>query len=319
LLVYIVRRLFATVPVLFGVTLVIFILTFVAPGDPVLALFGQPRADPETVASIRREYNLDKPYPVQYFLYVGKLLRGDLGRSYRQRLKVSEIILDRLPKTARLTVAAMVIAISVGVIAGIISAVKQYSFIDGIVMVGSLLGVSTPVFWSGMMLILVFSSVLHDQIPLIKYIPRLPISGYGGGDLRYLILPAAALGLLSMGYIARMTRSSMLEIIRQDYVRTARAKGLAERVVIYRHTLKNALIPVATVLGLTFADLLTGAPLTESVFAWPGMGRAIVAAVQVRDLPVVMGISLFFALIYIFVNLIVDISYAYLDPRIRYD
>ena len=271
------------------------------------------------MASIRREYNLDKPYPVQYFLYVGKLLRGDLGRSYRQRLKVTEIILDRLPKTARLTVAAMIIAISVGVIAGIISAVKQYSLIDGVVMVGSLLGVSTPVFWSGMMLILVFSSVLHDQIPLIKYLPRLPISGYGGGDLRYLILPAAALGLLSMGYIARMTRSSMLEIIRQDYVRTARAKGLAERIVIYRHTLKNALIPVATVLGLTFADLLTGAPLTESVFAWPGMGRAIVAAVQVRDLPVVMGISLFFALIYIFVNLIVDISYAYLDPRIRYD
>ncbi len=308
MLVYVVKRLISLLPVLFGVTLLVFLFSYISLGDPVRAMMGQ-RGDPEVIAQIRKDYGLDEPFYVQYGLYMSKLLRGDLGRSYRQQRQVTEIILERLPATIRLAIAAMLIAMVLGCTAGILAAIKQYSLVDNLIMVFSLLGISTPVFWSGMMLILVFASMLQ----------WFPVSGYGEGSLHYLVLPAVTLGALQTGYIARMTRSCLLETLRQDYMQTARAKGLGEGIILLKHGLKNACIPVVTVIGISFADLLTGAPLTETIFSWPGIGRLMVTAVSSRDFPVVMGCTLFFALIYVGANLGVDLLYAYLDPRIRYD
>jgi peptide/nickel transport system permease protein len=305
---FIVRRFFTLLPVLFGVTLVIFFLSYISLGDPVRAMMGQ-RGDPEVIAQIRQDYGLDLPFHQQYTRYIGKLLQGDLGRSYRLQRRVGEMITERLPATLRLATASMLLAVGCGCTAGILAALRPASWIDYLVMVCSLFGISTPVFWSGMMLILLFASQLR----------WFPISGYGGGSLSYLILPAITLGALQTGYIARMTRSSLLDIMRQDYMQTARAKGLREQIIICKHGLKNAAIPVVTVIGISFADLLTGAPLTEMIFAWPGIGRMLVNAVGNRDFPVVMGCTLVFALIYVIANLVVDVLYTFLDPRIRYD
>lgn len=305
---FIVRRLFMLFPVLFGVTLVIFLLSYISLGDPVRAMMGQ-RGDPEVIAQIRQDYGLDLPFYQQYTRYIGNVLQGDLGRSYRLQRRVSEILAERLPATLRLAAAAMIIAVVTGCTAGILAALKPSSWIDHLVMVLSLFGISTPVFWSGMMLILLFASQLR----------WFPISGYGGGSLWHLVLPAITLGALQTGYIARMTRSSLLDVLRQDYMQTARAKGLREHIIICKHGLKNAAIPVVTVTGISFADLLTGAPLTETIFAWPGMGRMLVSAVGHRDFPVVMGCTLVFALVYVIANLVVDVLYTFLDPRIRYD
>lgn len=305
---YIFRRLLMAIPVLWGIATIVFALMFLVPGDPARLLLGQ-HGDPETLASIRKELGLDKPIYIQYGRFIGRLIVGDLGQSYRQRRPVSEIIAERFPATLKLTVAAVVLAVIFGVIAGILAATYQHSLIDDFVMAGSLFGVSIPIFWLGMMLILLFASKLG----------WLPVAGYGeNGDLGHLILPAFSLSAVSIGYIARMTRSSMLEVVHQDYVRTAQAKGLNKSKVILKHALKNALIPVVTVVGLDFAGLLGGAVATETVFAWPGLGRAMVDAIRMRDLPVVEGGVIFLALVFVIVNLIVDILYSYIDPRISY-
>lgn len=294
------------IPVLFGVTLITFLLTHVGLGDPVRAMMGQ-RSDPEIAARIRTEYGLDKPLWSRYALYMGKVLVGDLGYSYRQGRPVSQILAERLPATARLAVAAMIVAVTIGIAAGTIAAVRHNTAWDFLMMTLSLLGISTPVFWLGMMLIVFFA----------VWLGLFPISGYGDGALKHLVLPALALGALQAGYIARMTRSALLEVLRQEYVRTARAKGLRERTVILKHGLRNALLPVLTLTGIGLGDLLVGAPLTETVFAWPGIGRLLVAAVGNRDLPVVLGATLLFALIYLGANFLVDLMYTFVDPRVE--
>jgi len=304
---YILRRLFLMIPILWGVATIVFALMFIVPGDPARMLMGQ-HGDEQTLAQLRRELGLDRPVYVQYVRFLGRLLKGDLGMSYRQKRPVAEIIRDRFPATARLAVSSMLIAIIIGIAAGILAARYRNSVWDWLVMVLSLSGISMPVFWLGMMLILLFASGLG----------WLPVGGYGrNGDLRHLFLPAVSLAAVSIGYIARMMRSSMLEVIGKDYIRTARAKGLSEWAVVLHHALRNALIPVITIIGINFASLLGGAVATETVFAWPGLGRAVVDAIRMRDLPVVEGCVIFLAVIFVLANLIVDLSYAWLDPRIR--
>ena len=304
---YIIKRLFMIIPILLGIATIIFVLMFLVPGDPARLLMGQ-HGDERVLESIRHEMGLDKPVYIQYARYIGKLVTGDLGMSYRQKRPVSTIIRERFPATAKLAAASMVIGIIIGISAGIIAAIHRNRFWDWLVMILSLTGISMPVFWLGMMLILLFASGLG----------WLPVGGYGkSGDLRHLLLPAFSLSTISIGYISRIMRSSMLEVISKDYIRTARAKGLSESAVILRHALRNAFIPVITVIGLNFAALLGGAVATETVFAWPGLGRAAVDAIRVRDLPVVEGCVLFLAFIFVLVNLLVDLSYAWIDPRIR--
>jgi len=302
------RRLVALLPVLFGISLLVFVLNAVALGDPARAMLGQ-RGDPELIAQIRKEYALDRPLWVQYATWMGRLVQGNLGRSYHQQRPVGDVIVERFPATFRLAVAATAIAVAAGLGMGIAAALRPGSPLDHLLMGAAVIGISTPVFWLGLMLSLLFA----------VWLGWLPVSGYGDGALANLVLPALALGALHTGTIARMTRSSLLEVVRQDYVQTARAKGLGEVTVIGKHALKNALIPVVTVIGIGLADLLVGAPLTETVFAWPGLGRMLVAAVGQRDLPVVMGAVLVFAVIYVVGSLLVDLAYLVIDPRIRGD
>lgn len=304
---YVIRRLLMLVPILWGVATIVFVLMFLVPGDPARLLMGQ-HGDEETLASIRRELGLDRPMHVQYIRFLGRLAKGDLGESYRQRRPVSEIIRERFPATLELAAVSMALAVVFGIAAGILAAVFRNSALDWAVMILSLTGISLPVFWLGMMLILVFAATLG----------WFPVGGYGGGGLRHLALPAVSLAAVSTGYIARMMRSSMLEVIGRDYIRTARAKGLSERVVVLRHALRNAFIPVITLIGLNFAGLLGGAVATETVFAWPGLGRATVDAIRTRDFPVVAGSVLFLAVVFVIINLLVDLSYGWLDPRIHY-
>ena len=300
------RRLLGLAPVLFGITLLVFVLNAVALGDPARAALGQ-RADPEVVRQIRQQYALDRPLPVQYLMWMSRLARGDFGHSYHQQRPVTEIIADRLPPTVHLALAATLVSIVLGMSAGALAAARPGSALDHALMGAAVLGISTPVFWLGMMLSLVFAVSLG----------WLPASGYGDGDLGHLVLPALTLGALHTGTVARMTRSSLLEVVRLDYVQAARAKGLGEWTVLGKHALRNALIPVVTVIGIGLADLLVGAPLTETVFAWPGLGRMLVAAVGQRDLPVVMGAVLIFAVVYVVGNLLVDLAYLVIDPRTR--
>jgi len=302
-----VRRALQLVPVLLGLTLIVFALQAVALGDPVRAAMGQ-RGDPEAIARIRADYGLDAPLWVQYGQYLGRLLRGDLGRSFRQQVPVADLIAERLPATLRLALAAMGLAALLGVAAGVAAAVGHGRVLDAAIMTVALLGISTPVFWLGMMLVLLFAVTLG----------WFPISGYGEGDWRHLILPALTLGALHVGYIARMTRSSLLEILGEDYLRTARAKGLHESVVLLKHGLRNASLPILTLVGIGVGDVLVGAPLTETVFSWPGLGRLLVAAAANRDLPVVLGATFLFALIYVVANFLVDCCYVLADPRLRF-
>jgi len=302
---YIIRRLLITLPVLVGISIVIFALVRIIPGDPAVIMAG-PHATQEAVEQIRVQLGLDKHPVVQYFIFAGNLLQGDLGTSTRTALPVSADIMHRLPKTILLAIAAMFIATMLGVLAGVISGIKRYSIFDYSSMLLALFGLSMPVFWLGLLLMLLFSIKLG----------WFPSSG--ADSLAHLVLPALTLGVASTAIIARMTRSSMLEVIGLDYIRTARAKGLPERLVTSRHALKNALIPVVTVIGLQTGTLLGGAVLTEIVFAWPGVGRLLVEAILARDYPAVQGVVLVIAIMFILVNLIVDVIYAYLDPRIRY-
>ena len=306
---YIIRRLLQAIPVFIGVTLITFILFFIAPGDPARLIAGQ-RADTETLARIRSTWGLDKPLPIQYLLFLGRIVRLDFGRSFKTNIPVIESIGERLQATAILALFAFLIAILIGVTAGIISAVKQYFIFDYSAMVIALLGVSAPVYWVGIILLLIFGFNL-GWLPLGGYVTE-----YG---LKAVILPAITLGTRPAAYFARLTRSSMLEVIRQEYILTARARGVSERKIIFKHALRNALIPVVTYAGMVVGDLLTGAVLTETIFAWPGIGRLVVQAIFDRDLPVLQGGVIVIAFIYILANLVVDLSYALIDPRIRYD
>ena len=303
---YILHRVFMLVPVLFGVTLVAFFLLHLVPGDPAEILAGQ-EATKEDVDRIRVEYGLDKPLAVQYVRFVVSAAQGDLGISIQSRHPVRELLFQRLAFTLQLSLASILVASAIGLLAGIISSTRQYSIFDTASMLGALFGISMPIFWLGLLLILVFAVKLH----------WLPSGGTGG--LRYLILPAIALGSASAAVIARMTRASMLEVTRQDYIRTARAAGYRESVVIFRHALKNAMIPVVTVFGLEFGYMLGGAVLTETVFALPGIGRLLVEGIFARDYPVVQGAMIAVATTFVLVNLLTDVAYAFFDPRIRYE
>jgi peptide/nickel transport system permease protein len=303
---YLLRRLLWIVPVLLGVATITFVLMQVVPGDPALLLVGQ-HGDQETLDAIRAELGLDRPVHVQYAIFIGRLIKGDLGTSYRQKRPVREIILERFPATVKLAVAAIFLAVIAGVSLGCLAALMRGGWLDSVVMIASLVGVSAPVFWVGMILIVVFGSMLG----------WLPIAGYGGGDLRHLLLPSLALSGVFMGYIARFTRSSMIDGLSQDYIRTARAKGLSEWRVVVVHALPNALAPVLTVVGVHFAGLLGGSVATETVFAWPRIGRAVVDAIRLRDIPVVEGGVIFMAAVFVVVNALVDVTYGLLDPRVR--
>ena len=303
---YVIRRIVMLIPVLFGVVLISFSLLHLVPGDPAQILAGE-QATAEDVARIRAEYGLDKPLLVQFGHFIWNAARGDLGISIQSRHPVSELLFQRLAFTLQLSLASILVASAIGLLAGIISSTRQYSIFDTASMLGALFGISMPIFWLGILLILVFSVKLH----------LLP-SG-GTGSLRYIILPAIALGSASAAVIARMTRASMLEVARQDYIRTARATGYAEPVVIFRHGLKNAMIPVLTVFGLEFGYMLGGAVLTETVFSLPGIGRLLVEGIFARDYPVVQGAMILVATTFVLVNLLTDVAYAFFDPRIRYE
>ncbi len=331
---YITQRLLMLIPVLIGISIITFVMIRLIPGDPARIMAGE-RATEEQVQRVREMWGLDKPLHEQYIIYMKNLARGNLGRSLKRNEAVTQELRWALPTTIELAFAAMFVAILIGIPAGIIAAYKQNSWWDLLVMVGSMVGISMPVFWLGLLLIYVFALKLGWMPPsgrLSVGIKITPITGMYTVDalitgnwrgfldaLKHLIMPAVAVGTIPMAVIARMTRSSLLEVLRQDYIRTARAKGLAERAVIFRHALKNAFLPVVTIIGLQLGTLLVGAILTETIFALPGMGRLIVDRILSRDYPVVQGAVLVFAATFVFINLIVDISYAYLDPRIRYD
>ncbi len=303
---YIFKRLLMLIPVLLGVSLVSFSLLHMVPGDPSVLLAGED-ANPDFIQAVRKEYGLDQPLYLQYLYFLSHVIQGDFGTSIRNREPVIKLLKERFLFTIQLSFFSILIAGLIGLIAGVISSTKQYSLFDHLSMVSALFGISMPIFWLGLLLMFVFS--VH-----LRWLPA-----GGKGTLAHLILPAIALGAASSAMIARMTRASMLEIIRQDYIRTARANGLREFVVTYKHALKNAMIPVITVFGLEFGYMLGGAVLTETVFSLPGIGRLMVDGIFQRDYPVVQGSMLLVATTFVLVNLLTDIAYAFFDPRIRYE
>jgi len=310
---YIVRRLVATIPVLFGVSVLVFFMVRLIPGDPVLILAGMEAAG-DQVARVRHDLGLDRPIHIQYVSYVGRALRGDMGRSIHSKRPVWEEIKERFPATFELTTVSILIAAFFGIVIGVISAVKQYSIFDHISMVSALASISMPIFLLGLLLMWFFS----------LYLAWLPTGGrpecfWCLDKLKHLILPSLTLSGAALPMIARLTRSTMLEVIRQEYINAARAKGLPERWVIFKHALRNALIPVVTYMGLQYAILLGGAVVTEQIFSWPGMGRLVVEAIRSRDYPVIQGCILFLAMISVGMNLLVDLLYGFLDPKIRYE
>lgn len=353
---YIVRRLISTIPVVFGILVLVFILVRVIPGDPCTATYGE-KATPELCAAFEKRFGLDRSIPEQFAIYVGSLAQGDLGNSIRFGRPVSEILLERLPVTVELTLLALLFATIVGVVLGLLSATRRNSPVDVATMVIANLGVSTPVFVLGLLLAFFFAVVLKDSpialppsgrlspgvtpIPLAEAwgmtelagAPRVALDFISNmvvvstlvtgqwsvlaDALRHLVLPAVAVGTIPLAIIARMTRSSLLEVLGLDYVRTARAKGLLESRVVLRHGMRNALLPVVTVIGLSLGSFLSGAVLTETIFGLTGMGRTLIESITARDYIVVQGVTVFVAIAYLVVNLAVDVSYAVLDPRIR--
>ncbi len=307
---YIIRRLLQSIVVVFGVTLLVYFILF-QTGDPTF-LSVSPDATVQEIAQVRHQLGYDRPWYVQYGDFVSGLARGDLGTSLRQQRPVFDVVMEKLPATIELTLAAMVIALLVALPAGIISATRRNTIWDNLAMLGALGGQSIPVFFLGIMLLYIFGGQLG----------WFPIGGKGQGGLvdevRHLVLPAVTLGAISMARNTRLMRSNLLEVLGQDYVRTARAKGLKEYAVIMRHTLKNALIPVVTIIGLDFGVLLGGAVVTETVFAWPGVGSMVIKAIGQKDFPVVVGSVTILSLLFVSINLLVDLTYGYLDPRIRY-
>lgn len=324
---YTLRRLLALVVILLGVSIIVFLLVHLAPGDPVLMMLGED-ATPEEVARIRALMGFDEKLHVQYLRWLGKAVQGDLGVSIRQRIPVVELISDRMGATLELAAAAIVLAVAVGIPLGVFSAVHRGKWVDFGAMIIALIGVSMPNFWIGLILLSKIALQV-DWLPLFGRGPAVTealTALFGKGNavplwdsIRSLLLPAAALGASIMALITRLTRSSVLEVLRLDYVRTARAKGLGERTIVYRHALRNALMPVVTVIGVQFGALLGGAITTEVVFAWPGVGRLIVNSISQRDFPIIQGGVLMLAVIFALVNLLVDLSYGFLNPRIRYD
>ena len=310
---YIATRLLSAIPVLILVVVFVFALLRLAPGDPAQLIAGE-QASPEQMQAIRVSLDLDKPVPVQFFTWVGKLVRGDLGESVGSRVPVSEIIMQRLTPTVVVAIVSEVFAVVVGVPLGVLAAWKSNTWIDRAVILFASIGFAMPVFWLAFLSIWLFSLNLGI----------LPVLGYTSLDnglasyARHLVLPCVTLGISLVALIARMTRSTMLEVMRQDYIRTARSKGLTEQVVVLRHALKNASMPILTVIGLGVAALLNGAIITETFFAIPGLGALIAQSILVRDYPVVQALLILATLIYVFVNMIVDLAYGYLDPRIRY-
>jgi peptide/nickel transport system permease protein len=355
---FLIRRFLLLLPVLFGITFVTFALARILPGDPCFAVLGE-KVSPEQCAAFKEREGLNAPILVQFGHYLGDILHGDFGTSLKDKRPVTDIVLQRLPMTVEVTIGAMFFSTFFGVLLGIISAIRRNTSIDVGTMIGANVGVSMPVFWLGLMLAYVFaikfkgtpfwippSGRLSSGIsiaPLADVYHLENLSGLWGAivtfasnmvtfnalitghfdvfrdALWHLILPCSAVGTIPLSIIARMTRSSMLEVLGLDYVRTARAKGLPERSVVFRHALRNALMPIVTIVGLSFGSLLAGAVLTETVFALPGMGTQLVSAILARDYPVVQAFTVAIAVIFVFVNLIVDLSYAYLDPRIRLD
>ncbi len=303
---YIANRLGISMVVVFGVSVLIFLMLHLVSGDPVVVMLSE-HATSQDAGQLRHELGLDQPLYVQYGLYMERVVHGDLGRSIRLRTPVLELILNRFPNTLELTVSSLVLGTILGLVVGTISAVRRGRLADHISMAGALIAVSVPSFWLALMLILLFGLRLR----------LLPIAGNLDG-ISSLVLPTVTLAAVPLATIARLTRSGLLEVLGQDYVRTARAKGLKESAVVVNHALRNSIIPVITVVGVQFGSLLGGAIIVETVFAWPGIGRLLIDAVSARDFPLVQGIMLFIALGFVLVNLVADVLYAYVDPRIRY-
>jgi peptide/nickel transport system permease protein len=347
---YILRRLISVIPTLIGVTLVIFLFQRLIPGDPAVAMLGE-HATEENVARIREQFGLNRPafldrdalaegdlngfFDSQYIRYFRRLAHLDLGSSIHRRIPVAETLKERFPATLELSLLSMFIALLIGIPAGIASASRRNTTLDGVTMVGSLIGVSMPIFWLGIMLIMLFSVFLKwlpsgarlsigveiQTITNLLLLDSLLTGNFTGfvDALKHIIMPAVALATIPAAIITRMTRSSMLDVLQEDYIRTASAKGLAKRVVLFRHALKNAFLPVITIIGIQAGTLLAGAVLTETIFSWPGIGKWVYDAILGRDYPIVQGVTLLIALIFLLVNLAVDLSYVLLDPRISYD
>lgn len=304
---YVLKRILTSIPVIIGITLITFFLINVVPGDPVVLMMKE-HISLDVVERVKAEMHLNDPVYLRYIKYMWGAFHGDLGTSYKlKNRKVLDLIIDAFPNTLKLSIAAVLIAWAVGIPAGIVSAIKQYSFIDNFFMGFALLGVSMPVFWSALIMQYIFSMKLG----------LLPVSGFAGP--KYIIMPAIVLGWSSAASIARLTRSSLLEVIRTDYIRTARAKGLKEWQVVFHHALKNSMLPVVTIMAIQIASLLSGAVITESVFGIPGIGRLSVTAIQNRDMPLLQGTLIFTVVLVILGNLFADIAYSYLDPRIKYE
>ena len=310
----ILKRIFQLIPVLLITMSMTFVITRVLPGNPAVSILG-PQATAEDIAKMEEEMGLHDPMPVQYINYMKRILTGDLGTSYRYNRPVADLIFEKLPNTLQIALASLIIALLIGVPVGIISAVKQYSVFDYISMIAALIGVSMPSFWLGLMLVLIFSVNLG-------WFPTMgmgAISNGIGDVISHLFLPSLCLSFGSMANFARISRSSMLEVIDQDYMKAVRAKGIRENVVIIKHGLKNALPPIVTVLGMRIAALMTGAIMIETIFAWPGIGRLIVDAINNNDFEMIQGTVLFMAILYVTVNLVVDIIYLYINPKVSYE
>lgn len=305
---YITGRLLGLLPVLLGVTVLVFVMLRIAPGDPLIALLGEDSRgiSREALDEMREQFGLTANPVSQYFTFLGGAIQGDLGTSVRTKQPVVREIAARLPATLLLAGSGILISLTIGLTLGVLAAVYRRTIVDYLAIVVALAGVSIPVFWSGLILMLFFALQLG----------WLPASGFG--TWRHLVLPATAIGFASSAIIARVTRSSMIEVLRADYVRTARAKGVSEPRINLRHALRNAMLPIVTVIGLQFGGLLGGSVLTETVFAWPGIGRLVVDSIRAQDTPLVQGTVLFIAVVFIVINLLVDLSYALLNPRIRY-
>lgn len=332
---YIARRILNLIPVLLGITLLVFTFLHLIPGDPAIVMAGE-RATPEQIAALREQLGLNQPLPVQYLIFLWNLVRLNFGTSIISGVTIADEIKTRWPATFELSVAAMLVAIIIGIPAGVLAAVRKNSAVDNLTMSVSLLGVSLPVYWLGLLLIYLFAVNLNwlppsGRLSIDAGFNFKPITGFYVLDtllqgnfkalqdvLAHLILPALTLGTIPLAILARITRSAMLEVLSQDYIRTARAKGLLERWVIFKHALKNALLPVVTIIGLQFGTLLSGAILTETIFSWPGIGSWIYEGILARDYPVVQGGVVFVAVTFVIINLLVDLSYAFLDPRIQY-
>jgi peptide/nickel transport system permease protein len=307
LLRFLAERLVGAIPVLIGVSIAVFLMVHLLPGDPATIMLQGAPATAEDIANLRHELGLDRPLYVQYLTYMERVLQGDFGKSIHTRRSVITEIVTVFPATLRLACAAMAVALMIGISMGILAALRQNTWLDSLSMSTALFGVSMPDFWIGLLLILIFSVRLG----------WFPATGIG--DWRHIVLPAIALGANFAAIIARLVRSSLLEVMRQDYVLSARAKGLKQRTVILRHALRNALIPVVTIVGLQFGNLLGGAVVIETVFARQGFGRLAITAILAKDFPLIQGVVLFGAIIYVVLNILVDLSYAWLDPRIKYE